>query len=189
MGHRTPQYTSDLSDAQWEIIQVFLPLEYSGVGRPTEIDLREAVNAMLYVAKTGCQWENLPREFPKHQSVYSHFNKWCKNGLWEVINRALCYLVRHQEGHCPTQVPGVWIVKAPKPAKVGRTGLRCRQKSQMTQTSHSGGYPRLVAGGSRPHCPTSGAGWRKATPCQIIPDVALAPHHYLGAWGLSWAID
>ena len=99
--HKTKRYTSDLTDEQWVIIAALLPLTPVGAGRRIEIDMRAAVNAMLYVAKTGCQWENLPREFPNHNSVYYHFNKWCKRGLWELINRALRYEVRQQAGKFP----------------------------------------------------------------------------------------
>jgi transposase len=62
--HKRKRYTSDLSTAQWEKIHPLLPLENSGPGRPIEIEMREAVNAMLYINKTGCQWENLPSDFP-----------------------------------------------------------------------------------------------------------------------------
>lgn len=72
MCHRIKRYTSDLSDEQWEKVRALLPLEREGAGRPIEIDMREAVNAMAYINKTGCQWENLPREFPHYQSVYDH---------------------------------------------------------------------------------------------------------------------
>jgi transposase len=59
VSHKRKRYTSDLNDAQWERVCALLPLDRVGPGRPIEIDMREAVNAMLYVAKTGCQWENL----------------------------------------------------------------------------------------------------------------------------------
>lgn len=70
MCHKSKRYTSDLNDEQWEIISGLLPTNAQGRGRPIEINLREAVNAMLYVAKTGCQWGNLPSEFPHYQSVF-----------------------------------------------------------------------------------------------------------------------
>ncbi len=60
--------------------------------------MREAVNGMLYVVKNGCQWENLPGDFPYYQSVYYHYHKWCLDGTWERVNRALCYELRHQAG-------------------------------------------------------------------------------------------
>jgi putative transposase len=94
--HRRKRYTSDLSDEQWTMIQVLLPRQKRG--RPIEIDRREAVNGMLYVVKTGCQWENLPSEFPNHNSVYYHYRKWCLDGTWERLNRALVYQARHEAG-------------------------------------------------------------------------------------------
>jgi putative transposase len=96
--HRIKRYTSDLTDEQWEEIQELLPIEQSGPGRPIEIDMREALNAMLYVNKTGCQWENIPGEFPNYQSVYYHYRKWCLDGTWERINRGLVYQTRHELG-------------------------------------------------------------------------------------------
>lgn len=101
MSHKQKSYTSDLSEKQWLKIKSLLPLDRKGSGRPIEIDMREAVNAMFYVLKTGCQWENLPHDFPNYQSVYYHYNKWCKDGTWDEINRALRYDVRIQDGRCP----------------------------------------------------------------------------------------
>ena len=101
MCHKRKRYTSDLSEKQWLKIKGLVPIEREGPGRPIEIDMQEAVNAMFYVLKTGCQWENLPHDFPNYQSVYYHYNKWCKDGTWDEINRALRYDVRRQDGRCP----------------------------------------------------------------------------------------
>lgn len=108
MCHRVKVYTSDLSDKQWETIRELLPLRKQGAGRPVEIDLRQAVNGMLYIAKTGCQWQNLPGEFPHYQSVYYHYRKWCLDGTWERVNLALVWLERRRQGRCP--YPSVGIV-------------------------------------------------------------------------------
>jgi putative transposase len=96
--HKKKRYTSDLSDAEWETLKPYLPLERRGRGRPLKLNMREVVNAMLYLLKTGCQWANLPKEFPAHQSVYYHYRKWCLDGTWKRINRALCYESRHATG-------------------------------------------------------------------------------------------
>ncbi len=69
MSHKRKAYTSDLSENQWLKIKKLLPLGKQGAGRPIEIDMREAINAMFYVLKTGCQWGNLPHELPNYQSV------------------------------------------------------------------------------------------------------------------------
>jgi putative transposase len=63
-------YASDLTDKQWGIIKPLLPLFRSGPGRPLELDMRAVVNAILYVVRTGCQWENLPQDYPNYNSVF-----------------------------------------------------------------------------------------------------------------------
>ena len=119
MCHRAKRYTSDLSDAEWERISVLLALDGKRRGRPLKIEMREAVNGMLYVAKTGCQWENLPREFPKYQSVYYHYRKWCLNGTWEQVNRALIYDARRTSGRCLHPSGGIIDSQSVKTTEVG----------------------------------------------------------------------
>ena len=89
MCHKALGYASDLSDEQWDLLSENLPVKRTGPGRLIEIDLRAAVNGMLYVLKTGCQWSHLPHEFPNRQSIYYHYRKWCHDGTWERINLAL----------------------------------------------------------------------------------------------------
>lgn len=98
MSHNESGYSSDLTDEQWTIIEPLLPLEHWGPGRPIEIDMRGAVNAMLYIDRTGCQWENLPHEYPNPHSVFYHYTKWCQDETWERINTALREQVRQQAG-------------------------------------------------------------------------------------------
>jgi len=117
--HKRKSYTSDLSEKQWLKIKDLLPVEREGAGRPLEIDMQEATNAMFYVLKTGCQWENLPHDFPNYQSVYYHYNKWCKDGTWEKINRALCYAVRRKDGRCPHPSAAIIDSQSVKTTEVG----------------------------------------------------------------------
>ena len=70
MSHETGVYTSDTSEKEWAIIEPLLPIDHSGPGRPQELDLRQVVNAIFYIVRTGCQWANLPKEYPNHNSVY-----------------------------------------------------------------------------------------------------------------------
>lgn len=67
--------------------------------------------------KTGCQWENLPHDFPKHQSVFYHYNKWTKDGTWELINRIL--QVRRQYGRCALPSAGIIDSQSVKTTEVG----------------------------------------------------------------------
>ncbi|MFE6974317.1 IS5 family transposase [Streptomyces sp. NPDC057682] len=98
-------YPSDLSDARWELIEPVLSawrFERRGraldFGRPPRHDLREIMNAILYVDRTGCQWAYLPHDFPPHQSVYGYFARWQKDGVFAQLNGLLRELVRQQEG-------------------------------------------------------------------------------------------
>jgi putative transposase len=106
VSHKKPGYTSDLSDGAWQRIVWLLPKK-KGAGRPVSLDMRASVNAMLYVLVTGCQWRNLPGEFPKWQSVYYHFYKWSRNGTLYRLNRVLGYLARRQLGRFARPSAGV----------------------------------------------------------------------------------
>lgn len=116
MCHRIKVFTSDLSDQQWETIRELLPLGKRGAVRPVRIDMRQAV---LYIAKTGCQWENLPGEFPHYQSVYYHYRKWCLDGTWERVNLALVWLERRRQGRCPYLSAGIVDSQSVKTAREG----------------------------------------------------------------------
>jgi putative transposase len=100
MSRKHP-YMSDLTDEEWAIISPLIPAPKRG-GRPRTVDMREVMNAIFYVVKTGCQWSMLPRDFPPKGSVYHYFNTWRKSGEWEVINRRLREQLRQQLGHDPT---------------------------------------------------------------------------------------
>lgn len=119
MCHRRKPYTSDLSDGQWRLLEPLLPLERNGPGRPIELDMREVVNAMLYLAKTGCQWDNLPGEFPNPHSVYYHYRKWCLDGTWERVNRALVDAARIEVGRHPHPSAAIMDSQSVKTTEVG----------------------------------------------------------------------
>jgi putative transposase len=63
--------------------------------------MRAAVDAMLYIARTGCQWENLPADFPSASSVDYHFRKWSLDGTWQGVNEALRQQERARQQRCP----------------------------------------------------------------------------------------
>ena len=100
MSHKRRQYTSEMSQGQWKRLKWVLP-KTKGAGRPLELDLRVVINAIFYVVVTGCQWRNLPNDYPNPHSVYYHYRKWCLSGTWQRINRALGYLERRRVGRFP----------------------------------------------------------------------------------------
>ncbi len=93
-------YPSDLTDGQWALMEPLLPLgpQPGQVGRPREVDLREIVNAILYVTRTGCQWNALPHALPHFRTVYWYHRKWLDEGVWERVTDALRRAVREAAG-------------------------------------------------------------------------------------------
>ena len=81
-------YPSDLTAAQWAILAPLLPLAKPG-GRPRSVDLREVVNGILYVLRSGCSWRMMPHDLPPWQTGYKHFRQWSADGAWERVNDAL----------------------------------------------------------------------------------------------------
>ena len=96
MSHKRRQYTSEISENQWKRLEWML--SKSERGRPLELDLRVVMNAIFYILTTGCQWRNLPNDYPNPNSVYYHYRKWCRNGTWQRINRHLVFLHRRDVG-------------------------------------------------------------------------------------------
>jgi len=68
-------YPTDLLDKQWELLEIMLPPP-ERFGRKRTVNLRAIFNALCYLARSGCQWKMLPREFPKWQTVYYYFRRW-----------------------------------------------------------------------------------------------------------------
>lgn len=90
---RTASYPTDLSQAEWELIQPIVDVR-AHLGAPRTICLRCVVNALFYLNKTGCQWEMLPRDFPPFSTVYWYFRKWLDDGTWRRTNDELRRKVR-----------------------------------------------------------------------------------------------
>jgi putative transposase len=92
-------YPTDLTDEQWVIIEPLIPAARSdGPGRKREVDLREVVNTILYLNRTGCQWEYLPHDLLPKSTVFDYFAKWRDDGTWDNIVHALRERVRQQAG-------------------------------------------------------------------------------------------
>ena len=90
------RYPSDLTDDQWELIEPLLPRERTG-GRTREVDLREIMNAMLYLNRSGCQWDMLPHDLPAKSTVYDYFSAWRDDGTWQHLVDVLRGTVRQLE--------------------------------------------------------------------------------------------
>lgn len=94
-------YSSDLTDAQWSILEPLIPgCKYGG--RPREVDMREVINTILYLNRTGCQWDLLPHDLLPKSTVYDYFAAWRDDGTWQRMLDALRAQVRVAAGREPT---------------------------------------------------------------------------------------
>jgi len=93
---RMHHYPSDLTDAQWALIEPHIPPEPGG-GRPRKTDERDVLDAILYILRTGCQWRYLPSDFPPRSTVWRYFDRWRRDGTLDRIHDALRRKVRAAE--------------------------------------------------------------------------------------------
>jgi transposase len=92
------RFPSDLRDAEWAGLAPLIPPASPG-GRPRKTDMRAAMNAILYLLRTGCPWRYLPREgFPPRSTVYNIFRKFQREGTWEAIWAELHMALRGRMG-------------------------------------------------------------------------------------------
>lgn len=92
---RTHHYPSDITDDQWALIEHLIPV-YPG-GRPRKTDVRDVLDAILYILRTGCQWRYLPVDFPPRSTVWRYFDEWRQNGTLDRIHDTLRRKVRTAE--------------------------------------------------------------------------------------------
>jgi len=97
-------YETDLTDEQWELIEFLVEAKK---GRKASVSRREIVNAILYVARTGCQWRNLPNDFPNWSTVYSCYHRWAWGGTLDKIHAELRTKVRLAHGRFEQPTAGI----------------------------------------------------------------------------------
>jgi putative transposase len=90
-------YPSDLTDEQWQILERLIPASKQ-LGRPRQVNMREVLNTIVYLNRTGCQWDMLPHDLLPKSTVYDYFASWRDNGTWQTMMDALREQVRIAAG-------------------------------------------------------------------------------------------
>src|SRR3712207_2992203 len=111
-------YLTDLSDAEWAYLQPHLPAPKIG-GRPRVHSLREILDAIFYIVRSGCAWRLLPHDFPPWKTVHHYFRIWRIDGTWERLNAALRERLRVRLGRNPQPSAGVVDSQSAKTTGVG----------------------------------------------------------------------
>ena len=116
-------YPSDLTDAEWQLLEPFIPAPCPG-GRPARYTRREIVNAILYVLRSGCAWRLLPHDFPAWESCLRLlFHRWQQQGRWEQIDAHLVQQARLRAGRDEHPSAAILDSQSVKTTEKGAEGL------------------------------------------------------------------
>ena len=121
------RYSTDITDAQWEVLGPLIPPAKPG-GRPRTVDMREVINGIFYVTRSGCAWRLVPHDLPPWGTVWYYFRQWRLDGTWQKIHDALRSQTRVAAGREESPSAAILDSQSVKTTEKGGRGATTRAR-------------------------------------------------------------
>jgi len=136
------RYPSDLTDEEWALIEPMIPPAKRGGGKRTQ-DMREVVNALMYVLSTGCQWRAIPKDLPPRSTVYGYFDLWTWDRTLDRMHAALYERCREQGGREAQPTAAIIDSQSVKSAEKGGFMIRRAMMPARRSRARSGTFSSI----------------------------------------------
>ena len=134
------RYPSDLTDAEWSLVEPLIPPARRG-GNKRTVNLREVVNGLMYILSTGCQWRAMPKDLPPRSTVHDYFDLWTWDGTLDRLHHALYVACREQAGREASPTAAIIDSQSVKSAeKGGRASIRTATMRARRSRARSGTF-------------------------------------------------
>ena len=147
------RYGSDTTDAEWFVMEPLLP-PASALGRPRATNMRTVIDAILYIASTGCQWRQLPKDFPPYSTVQGYFYAWSRGGIFATLNYTLVMASREAAGREASPTAGVIDSQSVKTTEAAAHGAMMQERKSRAASATSSPTLRATWSGSSCTKPT-----------------------------------
>lgn len=111
-------YRTDLTDEQWKELEPLIPPAKPG-GRPRSVDVREVINGIRYVLRTGCAWAHMPHDLPCDKTCWYYFDRFSNDGTWQRVAETLHPAARVRAGRDPSPSQAIVDSQSVKTTKKG----------------------------------------------------------------------